>query len=127
MNNLPYSTLFSGLIGVIVGGLITAYLGYAKTRAMLKWETKYNAYNAILEYDKGFPINSLDVKKQIRFAKRLKALSENKEIEEIADKMIDGKFEDLADKERFIDEKFIPAIEKDLNDTMKPFKWSFWK
>lgn len=41
----PYFTLFSnilsGLIGIIIGGIITLYIEYAKTKAMMKWETKY--------------------------------------------------------------------------------------
>lgn len=84
----------------------------------MKWETKYNAYNAILEFDKGRPINTSEKNQEIRFAKRLKSLSENEEIKRIADIMIEGKFESLAEKQSFIDEKFIPAIEKDLEDTM---------
>ncbi len=127
LNSQNLITLFSGLIGAMLGGLITAYLEYAKTKAMMKWETKYTAYNAILEFDKGHPLNSSDGKKQIRFAKRLKALSESKEIRQIANTMIENKFEDLADKEKFIDEIFIPAIEKDLEDTMKPFSLPFLK
>lgn len=125
--NSPYFPLFSGLIGVILGGIITTYLEYAKTKAMMKWETKYNAYNAILELDKGRPGTALDKNQEIRFAKRLKALSRNEEIRKIADIMIENKFDNLADKQRFIDEKFIPAIEKDLEDTMNPFKWKIWE
>lgn len=93
----------------------------------MKWETKYNAYNAILELDKGRPGTALDKNQEIRFAKRLKALSRNEEIRKIADIMIENKFDNLADKQRFIDEKFIPAIEKDLEDTMNPFKWKIWE
>ncbi|MDD4161664.1 MAG: hypothetical protein PHW87_04210 [Methanothrix sp.] len=121
------TTALAGAVGAIIGALFTFYLNYAKTKAMMKWETKYNAYNAILKFDKGLPIDSREKNQEIRFAKRLKALSKTREVKEIADTMIEGKFESLADKQIFIDEKFIPAIEKDLEDTMNFFKWQFWK
>lgn len=123
----PLIAVLSGLIGAILGAFITFYLNYTKTKAMMKWEMKFNAYNAILELDKGYPTNSIDKKREIRFAKRLRALSENEEIKGIADKMINGEFEDKEDKERFIDEKLVPAIEKDLKDTMNLFRIISWK
>jgi len=123
----PWTPVFAGLIGAIIGAILSFYLNYAKTKAMMKWETKYNAYNAILEFDKGRPINSAERKQEIRFAMRLKSLSENEEIKAIAHKMIIGEFNDLADKQQFIDEQFIPAIEKDLKDTMNFIRWISWK
>jgi len=37
-----------GLIGVLIGGIITFYLNYAKTKAMMRWELKYNRLLAVL-------------------------------------------------------------------------------
>jgi hypothetical protein len=73
----PYFPLVSGLIGVIIGGIITTYLGYLKTKAMIRWETKFNTYNAILGLKKGEPSTSIESKKRIRLAELLKALSKN--------------------------------------------------
>lgn len=115
--------IISGLIGVIIGGIITTYLGYLKTKAMMKWETKSNTYNAILELEKGAPLDSTERKKQIRLAELLKALSINEEIKKIADTLIEGKFENLEARERFIDNSLIPAMDKDLEDTMSFSKW----
>jgi len=112
-----------GLASAIIGSLFTYHLNYAKTKAMMKWEMKFNAYNAILELDKGRPGTLLDKNQEIRFAMRLKALSQDEKIKDIADTMIKCEFENLKAKQRFIDEKFIPAIEKDLEDTMKLFRW----
>ena len=121
------SSLISGLIGVIIGSLITAYLGHIKTKAMMKWETKFNTYNAILELENGQPSDTRILKKRIRLAKLLKALSSNEEIKKIADTLIEEKFENLDARERFIDNSLIPAMDKDLEDTIRFFKWQFRK
>jgi hypothetical protein len=110
----PLITALAGLIGAIFGAFITFYLNYAKTKAMMKWEMKFNAYNAIPEFDKGYPINSKYKMQEIRFAKRLKAISENEEIKTIADKMIKGEFKDLEDKQQFMDEQLILRLRKTL-------------
>ncbi len=116
------TSLISGLIGVIIGSLISAYLGYAKTKAMIRWERKFNIYNAILELENGMPLDVVGKKKQIRLAELLKAFSSNKDIKEIADKLIEGGFDSLDARESFIDNKLIPAMDKDLEDTI-----GFWK
>ena len=121
------TSLISGLIGVIIGSLISAYLGYAKTKAMIKWETKFNIYNAILDLENGMALDVVDKKKQIRLAKLLKALSSNKDIKKIADQLIEERFDSLDARESFIDNKLIPAMYKDLEDTISFFKWPFWK
>jgi hypothetical protein len=129
MNN-DTTTLISaltGLIGVIVGAIITFILNYAKTKAMMRWEMKYTIYTSILELDKGRPLNTMERDHQIRLANRLKSLSRNKEAKEIATTLAENKFDSLKDKQKFIDEKFIPAIEKDLQDTMSFLGWRFWK
>jgi len=72
-----------------------------ETKAKMKWETKYNAYNAILALDKGRPLTTLEKDQEIRLAKRLKALSKKKEAKDIANAIIERKFKDLADKQNF--------------------------
>ena len=124
---IDITSLISGLIGVIIGSLISAYLGYAKTKAMIKWETKFNIYNAILDLENGVALDVVDKKKQIRLAKLLKALSSNKDIKKIADQLIEERFDSLDARESFIDNKLIPAMYKDLEDTISFFKWPFWK
>ncbi len=124
---IDITSLISGLIGVIIGSLISAYLGYAKTKAMIKWETKFNIYNAILDLENGMALDVVDKKKQIRLAKLLKALSSNKDIKKIADQLIEERFDSLDARESFIDNKLIPAMYKDLEDTISFFKWPFWK
>lgn len=116
-----------GLIGVLIGGIITFYLNYAKTKAMMRWELKYNIYVSLLEFDTGRPLNTNERDNLIRLANRLKSLSKNKDIKEIATALAENKFVSLKDKQTFMDEKFIPAVEKDLQDTMKLLKWRFWK
>jgi len=109
-------------LGAIIGALVAFYLNYLKTKAMMRWEMKYNIYNAILKFDTGEPIRgNVDKAQYIRFIKRLKYLSKSKEIKEIADIMVEDNFMNLDDKQKFIDEEFIPAMEKDLEDTMKLF------
>jgi hypothetical protein len=125
--NSPYFPLVSGLIGVILGGLITTYIGYLKTKAMMRWETKFNTYNAILGLEKGEPSTTMEGKRRIRLAELLKSLSKNEEIKKIADTLIEDKFENLDARERFIDNSLIPAMDKDLEDTMSFFKWLFSK
>ena len=120
---IDITSLISGLIGVIIGSLISAYLGYAKTKAMIKWETKFNIYNAILDLENGMALDVVDKKKQIRLAKLLKALSSNKDIKKIADQLIEERFDSLDARESFIDNKLIPAMYKDLEDTISFFKW----
>ena len=124
---IDITSLISGLIGVIIGSLISAYLGYAKTKAMIKWETKFNIYNAILDLENGMALDVVDKKKQIRLAKLLKALSSNKDIKKIADQLIEERFDSLDARESFIDNKLIPAMYKDLEETISFFKWPFWK
>lgn len=94
---------------------------------MTKWETKFNTYNAILELENGRSSDTTVRDKRIRLAKLLKALSSNEEIKEIADTIIEGNFESLHAREKFIDESLIPAMDKDLEDTIKFFKWPFKK
>ena len=118
---IDITSLISGLIGVIIGSLISAYLGYAKTKAMIKWETKFNIYNAILDLENGMALDVVDKKKQIRLAKLLKALSSNKDIKKIADQLIEERFDSLDARESFIDNKLIPAMYKDLEDTISFF------
>ena len=93
----------------------------------MKWETKFNTYNAILELENGQPSDTRILKKRIRLAKLLKALSSNEEIKKIADTLIEEKFENLDARERFIDNSLIPAMDKDLEDTISFFKWQFRK
>lgn len=124
---IDITSLISGLIGVIIGSLISAYLGYAKTKAMIKWETKFNIYNAILDLENGMPLDAVDKKKRIRLAELLKALSSNKDIKKIADQLIEERFDSLDARESFIDNKLIPAMDKDLENTISFFKWPFWK
>lgn len=92
------SSLLSGLIGVVIGGFITFYLDYAKTKAMMKWETKYATYNAILELDKGRPLISAEKEQQYRLAKRLVSLSDDEEIKNVVYILIQNKFESLNSK-----------------------------
>lgn len=120
------SSLLSGLIGVVIGGFITFYLDYAKTKAMMKWETKYATYNAILELDKGRPLISAEKEQQYRLAKRLVSLSDDEEIKNVVYILIQNKFESLNSKQKFMDKKFIPTMKKDLEDTMSFFRWP-WK
>jgi hypothetical protein len=125
--NSPYFSLISGIIGVMIGAIITTYLGYIKTKAMMKWETKFNTYNAILELEGGTPLTSIQAKKRIRLAELLKALSRNEVIRQIADTLIVDNFESLDARERFIDNSLIPAMDKDLEDTISLFRWPFRK
>jgi len=90
-------------------------------------EEPYNIYTALLEFDTGRPLNTTERDNLIRLANRLKSLSKNKDIKEIATALAENKFDSLKDKQTFMDEKFIPAVEKDLQDTMKLLKWRFWK
>lgn len=124
---IDITSLISGLIGVIIGSLISAYLGYAKTKAMIKWETKFNIYNAILDLENGMALDGVDKKKQVRLAKLLKALSSNEDIKKLADQLIKERFDSLDARESFIDKKLIPAMDKDLEETISFFKWPFWK
>lgn len=119
----PLITVLASVAGAIIGALVTYYLNYAKTKAMMKWKPKYDVYNAILELDKGRPGDCNEKDQEIRLAKRLKFLSEKDEFKELADKIIENRFDNLAAKQTFIDEEFIPAIEKDLDDTMNFLKF----
>ena len=119
-------TFITALVGVVVGGFITFYITYAKTRSDMRWELKREAYKAILrELNQAEAENPTQNVVRRRSAKHLMKLAYGQsEISTIADKILETELG--PEREKMIDEEFIPKLEADLERTIKDW-WKIWQ
>ncbi len=122
-----YITFITALAGVMVGGFITFIIAHAKTRSDMRWELKREAYNAILvELDQATAENpsSLNQTRRRKARHLMKLAYGQSEISTIADEILKTEFG--SERQKKIDDQFMPMLEADLEKTIRDW-WKIWQ
>lgn len=93
----------------------------------MKWELKREAYKAILnDVDQAKAVNptNAELMKRRRAKHLMKLAYGQSDISTVANKLlVTG---EIAEKQRIIDNEFMPKLEADLEETIRDW-WKIWK
>ena len=117
----------SAAFGAIIGGLITYLVTTTSTKRLREYHAKEHAYIKAIEVDEE-ELKKLDRDIKLDYVEHLINLSGNEEVLNLFRKIRSDTGNNRQNYAKSLESEFIPAVKRDLQDTLNPqHRWQFWR